>query len=209
MPGSALNPAPAFSIGITGHRPNRLPERGRAAVEGEIGRLLTLMVTLGHARSPRVAWRVVSGLAEGADRIAAEAALARGIALYAILPFEAREYEKDFQSPQSKTRFRELLAKAKQVEALPGDRAQPDVAYEAAGLAMLRAADVLVAVWDGGPSGGRGGTTEMVKAAVARSVPVLWVDPAGTRPAKPYDDPSKSCEDTIAAALTRKHGGPT
>lgn len=196
MPASPPPDPPAFAIGVTGHRLNKLPEGGRPAVLAEIGRLLDLMLTRGLPLA------LVSGLAEGADRMAAEAALARGIALRAILPFAPAEYERDFEEPGSKARFRALLAKAT-VTALPGDRADAEAAYEAAGIAMLEASDILIAVWDGGPSAGRGGTTEMVAAAVARGLPVLWVDPTGARAARPYDGAAKSCEDVIAAALRR------
>ena len=204
MPAPAKTPV--FAIGVTGHRLNRLPEQGRPTVEAEIGGLLDLALAASRAAPRPLRLTLVSGLAEGADRMAAEAALARGLALHAILPFEAGEYEKDFEEPGSKASFRALLANAAGVEALPGHRADAEAAYEAAGIAMLKASDILIAVWDGGPSAGRGGTTEMVAAARARGLPVLWVDSAGARAAAPYDGTAKSCDDAIASAIARVLG---
>jgi hypothetical protein len=194
-PASPADPDPVFAIGITGHRLNRLPEAGRASVKAELGRLLDRML----AQSTRLV--LVSGLAEGSDRLAADAALARGIALRAILPFAAEEYEKDFPDPDSKAAFRWLLSKAERISALPGDRARADAAYEAAGLAMLDAARILLAVWDGGPSAGRGGTTDIVTRATARGIPVLWIDPAGQRAAIPYGGTALDCDESITVAF--------
>ena len=49
--------------------------------------------------------RLVSALAEGADRIAAKAALEAGWTLEVVLPFATEEYEQDFDSPESKEAF--------------------------------------------------------------------------------------------------------
>ncbi|MEY2438480.1 MAG: hypothetical protein QOF97_3316, partial [Acidimicrobiaceae bacterium] len=47
-----------------------------------------------------------------------------------------------------------------------------EAAYERAGRAVVETSDVLVALWDGGASRGRGGTAEMVAYARERGVPV-------------------------------------
>jgi hypothetical protein len=71
-----------------------------------------------------------------------------------------------------------LLAAAAEVLVLP--RPVPDdAAYQAANAELLRRADLLVAVWDGGPGNGRGGTADMVAAAGRAGVPVEVVWPAG------------------------------
>jgi hypothetical protein len=44
---------------------------------------------------------------------------------------------------------------------------------------VLAQADILVAVWDGGPAQGRGGTAQIVAEAVARDIPVIQIDPQG------------------------------
>jgi hypothetical protein len=40
---------------------------------------------------------------------------------------------------------------------------------------VLEQSDLLIAIWDGEPAAGRGGTTQVVEEAVAQHVPVLWL----------------------------------
>jgi hypothetical protein len=61
------------------------------------------------------------------------------------------------------------------------------LAYEEAGLAMLDRSDLLVAIWDGGESGGRGGTREVIDEALRRAKPVLWVNTVAAEPAAQWD----------------------
>ena len=50
--------------------------------------------------------------------------------------------------------------------------------YGPAGAAILDRSDMLLAVWDGSPSRGPGGTADMVTQARIRGMPVLIIDPA-------------------------------
>jgi hypothetical protein len=54
-------------------------------------------------------------------------------------------------------------------------------AYMAASEYVLDEVDAMVAVWDGGPSGGHGGTADVVAAARRRglAVTVVWPEGAG------------------------------
>lgn len=184
-------PRSAFNVGIVGHRPNRLPEAARAKVERQLGEALTAIrkhtVSLSHgyrdlfADSPPL-FVLVTAMAEGADLMAASAALAAGYELDVILPFNQSEYERDF-SPQGRLRLAELLSRARSVLELPGTRTSEPQAYEAAGFAVLDNADILVAVWDGGPSHGRGGTAELVAKAARSAIPILHIVPdAASKP---------------------------
>jgi hypothetical protein len=169
-----------FTIAVTGHRPNRLPAPARGMVEDQIGTLLTEILLLADAQARAIV--LVCGLAEGADRMAADAALRQGVPFAAVLPFAVAEYQKDFADEESRSHFQSLLAAARRVDVLPGDANDRDSAYEAAGLTMLNVAQMLIAIWDGGPSGGRGGTTEMVRHAAQRGMPVLVIDALGQKP---------------------------
>ena len=65
---------------------------------------------------------------------------------------------------------------------LAGDSAAPlderlPAAFEAAGLTTLAQSDILVAVWDGKPADGRGGTGQIVEEAARRGAPIIVVDP--------------------------------
>jgi len=59
----------------------------------------------------------------------------------------------------------------------------PPAAYETGGLSVLHACDVLVAVWDGKPEAGRGGTGSIVAFAIDASIPVIWIATDSERPA--------------------------
>jgi hypothetical protein len=190
MKNNAHPPKPRFalSVGIIGHRPNRLPEDSRSRIAREIAETLASIRTetlATHARhadcfsefAPKLT--LVAALAEGADRMAAEAALGLGFELEAPLPFAADEYEKDFDSHTSRMSFRRFLNQARAVLELDGDRMQAGKSYATAGLIVLDMSDLLVAVWDGGAAHGRGGTTELIAEAGRRGMPIIRVDATG------------------------------
>jgi hypothetical protein len=189
----AFATSPLLKIGVVGHRPNRLT--APKTVAGDITRLLDCIVDAAGEEPVMLA----SALAEGADMIAARQAVSRGIALQAVLPFARAEYQRDF--PDAAQEFYALLQAAAQIVELPGKRHHAPQAYEAAALEILDNAALLIAVWDGGPSGGRGGTTESIRQATARKLPILWVDAAGQK--KPASiPPGKDVADLVRERLT-------
>lgn len=184
-------PRLALSVGIVGHRPNRLPAGAWAEVAAGINEALTLVSAAAQTAWVRnreffteepPALTLVSALAEGADRIAACAALENGYSLTAVLPFDSEEYERDFNEASSISEYEGLLEKADRTVALPGNRAPEAFAYETAGLTILGNVEILLAVWDGGASAGRGGTTDLVERAAQDGLPVIHVDAAGKKP---------------------------
>lgn len=188
--GKDLRPRMALTFGLTGHRPDRLPAQSDGVLEADIEALLHRCRADLGAFAKESAWyrndlpliRVVSAFAEGADWIAAKAAIAAEVELAAALPFAKEEYREDFATPDLKEHFDKLLSHATSVLELPGQRAQEAAAYEAAGLATLAHADMLIALWDGGPSRGRGGTAEMVDHAIRQNIPVIHFDTTGQSP---------------------------
>lgn len=165
-----------LTIAVTGHRPNRL-HIGVAETERRIAWVIGALRTGARGRR-RIA---VSALAEGADRMFATAALAHGFALHALLPFPSAHYETTFGDAATTDGYRELLARAASITELPGSLADSKAAYEAVGRATVDAADILVAVWDGRPAAGRGGTPEIIEYAIRRGTPVIWIDAARSR----------------------------
>jgi hypothetical protein len=171
---------PALRIGVTGTR--RLPTGAAlVALRAAVARVFDL--TEAAARRGRGAefW-IVSPLAEGADQFVAAIARARGYRLAVPLPFAPAEYEKDF-SAEGLATFRTLLAAARRVTSHRGRRTAATQAYEAAGRAVVRQADLMIAIWDGQPARGRGGTAEIVAYAARTGVPVAWITPDGAGPA--------------------------
>ena len=175
----------SLRIGVTGHRrltdPAALVPAIRAAVQGVVDRFL------GPGAEP--ALLVISALAEGADRLVAAEVLARPDAtLEAVLPLPPGDYLDDFTGDASKAEFTEMLGRATSVwVARPGG--SRDEAYERAGRHVVDRADVLIALWDGEPPRGRGGTATVVSYARAQGVPVAWVPTTTvTAPVYWYDE---------------------
>lgn len=172
-----------FTLGITGHRDTGAWDGGDA-LRARLTRILAAAADAArevagtHERcwapgQARIA--LISPLAEGADQMAAAAALDVGYDLKVVLPFARGDYVDDFLDARSRGDFEDLLARASCVLELPGDRSHQLAAYLMAGRATVAHADVLVAVWDGLPARGRGGTGEIVAYALARGTPVIHV----------------------------------
>ena len=191
------HPRAIIRIGVTGHRvapklpADRVPQVA-AAVDTVLVAIMEAAnavvaahkgVFLSDAGDARPEGVIISALAEGADQIVAEAGLARGFALDAVLPFDAENYVTDFEASDSAVRFHELLAQTRATFVLSGSREDAARAYQAAGLVTLANSDMLIAIWDGKSGSGRGGTAEIVARAVVDAMPVVLIDPA--RPERP------------------------
>lgn len=211
-------PRLALAVGIVGHRPNRLPPEAakRDAIAAEI---TSILIAIGretkaarekyadYFSEKRPVIAVISGLAEGTDRMAAHAAIALKRAdaagnktgakfmLDVPLPFSAAIYKADFKTDQSKSEFDTLLQQARSVLVLPGERGRPHEheqqaalretrSYEDAGLTLLNQSDVILAVWDGGVSAGRGGTRELLDIAARSGTPIIHIDAKGEMPTR-------------------------
>ena len=172
----------ALTVGVTGHRLEAIPAARRANVEERIAAALEQIEVEAlalHRRETelfapdRPEFTLVSPLAEGADQMAAEAALARGWQLQAVLPFDRATYVADFNDEDSRARFHRLVEAASCMLELPGDPDDPLEAYVMAGRGTVAHCDILIAVWDGLPPRGRGGTGEIVELAVHRGTAII------------------------------------
>jgi hypothetical protein len=170
-------------IGFTGHRPNRL-HIGAGRVAARLGEVVVRLKADHDRARPGEPVVAISALAEGSDRLFAEAALDAGFTLHALLPMPVSDYVQTFEDAATTPAFHALLARCARVEALPGALADSKAAYEALGRAMVAGSGLLVTVWDGKPAAGRGGTPEVIEVALAHGRPVIWVDAAQDRPAQ-------------------------
>ncbi|HEY5048550.1 MAG TPA: hypothetical protein VII49_11085 [Rhizomicrobium sp.] len=186
-PSHPPKPRFALTIGVTGHRPNRLQQSARARVEQSVRDVLAAIwkdASEAHARTcgffseSAPVFTLVTALAEGADIMAARAALAAGYRLDAVLPFLAAEYEKDF-SESERENFSALCEAAHARFELDGNRSDSPKAYEASGLVVLDVSDILIAIWDGKPAAGRGSTVDTVHEAARRGMPIIHIDAEG------------------------------
>ena len=115
----------ALAIGVIGHSPDRLPQPSSDAgrkIVADIGLVLDALAreaVTAHGKykelfaSDPPLLSLVSTLAEGADHIAAEAALSRGFVLDAPLPFAVETYSTDFKAEQAREEFDTLRARAR------------------------------------------------------------------------------------------------
>ncbi|MER5746746.1 hypothetical protein ACFV97_33730 [Streptomyces sp. NPDC059913] len=149
-------------IGVTGHR--TIPEEARAHV------LAGLRAALCGLEGSLEA---LSSLAVGADQLFADLALARGADLTVVIP--SGDYEACFADEAELARYRALKGRAAR-EVRLGYPHSTDEAYYAAGTYIADHCDRLLAVWDGRPARGLGGTGDIVTYArsLGRPVTIIW-----------------------------------
>jgi len=179
-------PILTLRIGVTGHRPNKLGQEAGAVLAVQIEAMLQRMRQQfarlqdendGLYAEATPCLRVISALAEGADRLVASAALRQNCDLMAVLPFARDSYLRDFVEQASRDDFCALLGCASTIIELDGQYEPPDArnaGYASVGMNVVRHSDLLVAIWDGSGARGRGGTAEIVDYAVRNDCPVIW-----------------------------------
>jgi hypothetical protein len=148
-------------IGVTGHR--SIPAAVLPSVRLGIRRQLQ-----GDGEM-----EALSSLAAGADQLFADLALDRGIPVTAVIP--GMDYEAHLGDADTRAAYRRLLNSCRTQVNLP-EEATHEEAYFAAGRWIVDHVDRLVAVWDGQPARGLGGTGDVVAYARRTGVPVtvLW-----------------------------------
>lgn len=161
-------PDGVLRVGVTGHRALADPDGLADAVDAELDRLA--------AERDQHAVELRTSLAEGADRLVAVRVLARGGRLVVLLPLPADDYRRDFATEASQRAFDRLSAVADEVRVVDVPEGSPrEAAYEAAGHAVVEGSEVLLALWDGRPSQGRGGTAEIVEHARRSGLDVVVI----------------------------------
>lgn len=149
-------------LGVTGHQ--GLPAWAAELVEVELPRLLAdLSVS-----------SLVCSLADGADQLCASIALSAGVSLQVVVP--CRSYESTFDEIGLQ-KYRELLDRAADVAVLDFDLPS-EAAFLRAGQKVVEVSQALVAVWDGQPAVGLGGTADIVDYAsrLGKQSRVIWPD---------------------------------
>ena len=211
----------ALRVGITGHCLNRLLEAG-VDIEGVWAQLRIVLTGIQRATQAvkhdfalvytgQPILYLVSPLAEGADQIAADAALALGYKLHVPLPCLARKYTGGFQRPTRPVAedpvaaFNRLIRLAESVQVLDGSETAvlDGAAYAAVGRAVLRHSDILIAVWEGADAAGAGGTGEVVAQARRWEVPTVVIDPTAPANWRVEDRSTGSTHPNLAEVVRR------
>jgi hypothetical protein len=149
-----------LKIGITGHR--KLEDS--LIVRQKIKEIITKILQSKKAEI----FEAYTSLAIGSDSIFAEVALEMGGVVKVVLPMPVDEYQKDFESNEI-VLFNNILkhdANPQITESkIPHNDQDRNEAYYKAGKLVVDSCDVMIAVWDGEKSNGRGGTADIVKYA--------------------------------------------
>ena len=116
----------------------------------------------------------VTSLAVGADQHFAYVILKNKGALEVVLPFAG--YEKMYASSSDLAQYRQYLKAASKVETLLKLGSEQE-AFFAAGKRVVDVSDVLIAVWDGLPAAGLGGTGDVVKYAREHGKKIFHLNP--------------------------------
>ncbi|MGF6997394.1 hypothetical protein [Paraburkholderia sp. GAS32] len=178
--------------------------RLRDAVETELHRLARCATSLHPC--------LLTSLADGTSQLAADVALKLGWRVMAILPMALSDYEREFATPASLTRFRALLAQCSQRLELPapavidadvsGQRGQQ---YRDLGRFFVRHAQIVIALWDGCAEDGEPGEpAEVVRFAregvtnpVSRGLPSEDCAPVSHILCRSRQNPSGAVQDEI------------
>lgn len=184
-------------IGVTGHRRLRVTDQLTETVREQVSRIWDARLRLPEQISTPVRFAVVSALADGADRLVVREVLAEGerrgeeARLEVILPMQRDAYVLDQEfSDSSLAEFDELLDAATLVTELPEARAQHR--YKHAGQAVVNRCDLLLALWDGGTTGGEGGSAETLLYAAARWRPCIWISTEDEHPVSDNFEPGSA-----------------
>jgi len=164
-------------LGVTGHRNFTTDDPAITALtEKECNRI--------RRNYPQADYLLLSGLAEGADRLVAQVAQKTlGAKLLAINPLPRDLYEKDFTDQASRLEYAGLLGQAKmQIDApLLAERAEiadygepRNHQYAWQGAFIAKRAQILIAIWDGAPAKGTGGTAQVVEWFLSGKTPAYY-----------------------------------
>jgi hypothetical protein len=168
MPGISLSQSGPFIVGFTGHR--------RVENEEKVAQVLRdVIASLRRELGSEMVGR--SSIASGADTLFAEACRTAKIPWIALLPFPEAEFKKDFTDGDWK-RAKALLDQAERVE-VSSEKAERPAGYLDCGLATVDGANLMLALWDGKPSRGAGGTAQIVEHARRVLKPLVIISSPG------------------------------
>jgi hypothetical protein len=153
-----------MKIGITGHQQLDDP-MGWSWVRAEIDKVLD------QSSGPITG---VTSLAMGADQLFAHAVLHKGGSLEVIVPFPG--YEKRFDVGHKRHEYLSLLAKASKKVVLDKESSD-ESAYYTAGKQVADVSDLLIAVWNGKPAEGLGGTGDIVEYSKRHGKRIIHINP--------------------------------
>lgn len=151
-------------VGITGHQ--RLPhDDDWMWVKDEMNKIIKEL--------PAKVTGVTS-LAAGADQLFADLILKNDGMIYVVVPFEG--YEESFEELEDRNRYNDMRGLGMKIEVLPR-KTSDEESYLAAGQKVVELSNVMIAVWNGKPAAGLGGTADIVDYALQKNVQLYHINP--------------------------------
>jgi hypothetical protein len=153
-----------LAIGFTGHRNLEDEAASRSAI-------LQILQNW-KSKTQGIVYGVAS-VAAGGDLLFTETCLELGLAVRILLPLPREQFREDFDEATWK-RAERVLESAMSVEVVGGSDTREEAYYDC-GIETVQQSQLLVALWDGGPARGMGGTADMVDFAKNQNRPVVWI----------------------------------
>jgi len=153
-----------LAIGFTGHRHLENEKQCREALREFLR---------GKKRAHEGIVFGVSSAAAGGDQLFAESCLELEIPLRVLLPKPVEQFRGDFDAAGWQ-RTEKILEKAISVEVVAEGRERREQYYDC-GIQTVTESQLLIALWNGEPSRGMGGTQEIVAFAEKTGHPVAWI----------------------------------
>ena len=152
-----------MKVGITGHQ-DLGDASHRHSVRVSLSSVLeSLRIDIGF-----------TSLAVGADQLFAQVLRENGVPYVAIIP--SSNYEQTFNNQDDRNGYDFLLGKASDVITMPFEKPE-EKAFYAAGQKIVDSSDLLVAIWNGLPAKGFGGTADIVHYAQSREKRIIQINP--------------------------------
>ena len=151
-----------FFLGVVGHRQLRLEEipRLQREFDSHIQLLLESFI--------KTKIIVLTGIAEGADRIPESSQFRDYFSICAVLPFAKEDYSNDFPTEKQRSEFDETLNQCDYILLSPQSptgrisSASRDKAYQESARWISDNSNLLIGFWDGMGPRGIGGTSETI-----------------------------------------------
>jgi hypothetical protein len=153
-----------LAVGFTGHRKVPYETKSRQVIRDFLAQ---------QKESHHGVMYGVCSAAAGADQLFAESCIELNIPLRILLPRPAEQFRADFDEA-SWQRTAHIIENAISVEVTGRHEAQNEQYYDC-GIQTVAESQLLVALWDGQPSRGIGGTQEIVSYARKTGHPIAWI----------------------------------
>jgi hypothetical protein len=153
-----------LAIGFTGHRKVPDEAKSRQVICDFLARQMESHIGIVYG---------ISSAASGGDQLFAESCLELNIPLRILLPRPAEQFRTDFDDTSWQRTLR-IMENAISIE-VTGRHESRNEQYYDCGIQTVAESQLLVALWDGQPSRGKGGTQEMVSYSRKTGHPIAWI----------------------------------